>query len=69
MTENHDVENSLVGLARPVIASFLSTFAACQLLTAMNLFQYQEVSLLRIIIFVIVLAAERASAALREHLS
>jgi phosphonate transport system permease protein len=40
-----------------------------QLLTAMNLFQYQEVSLLLIIIFVIVLAAERASAALRERLT
>jgi phosphonate transport system permease protein len=39
-----------------------------QLLTAMNLFQYQEVSLLLIIIFVIVLAAERLSAALRAHL-
>jgi phosphonate transport system permease protein len=40
-----------------------------QLLTAMNLFQYQEVSLLLIIIFVIVLAAERVSAALRERLA
>jgi phosphonate transport system permease protein len=40
-----------------------------QLLTAMNLFQYQEVSLLLIIIFVIVLAAERLSAALRERLA
>jgi phosphonate transport system permease protein len=40
-----------------------------QLLTAMNLFQYQEVSLLLIIIFVIVLGAERLSAALREHLA
>jgi phosphonate transport system permease protein len=40
-----------------------------QLLTAMNLFQYQEVSLLLIIIFVIVLAAERGSAALRERLA
>jgi phosphonate transport system permease protein len=40
-----------------------------QLLTAMNLFQYQEVSLLLIIIFVIVLGAERASAALRERLA
>jgi phosphonate transport system permease protein len=40
-----------------------------QLLTAMNLFQYQEVSLLLIIIFVIVLGAERISAALREHLA
>jgi phosphonate transport system permease protein len=40
-----------------------------QLLTAMNLFQYQEVSLLLIIIFVIVLAAERMSAALRERLA
>jgi phosphonate transport system permease protein len=39
-----------------------------QLLTAMNLFQYQEVSLLLIIIFVIVLAAERMSAALRGRL-
>ena len=40
-----------------------------QLLTAMNLFQYQEVSLLLIIIFVMVLAAERLSAALRERLA
>ena len=40
-----------------------------QLLTAMNLFQYQEVSLLLIIIFVIVLGAERMSAALRERLT
>jgi len=40
-----------------------------QLLTAMNLFQYQEVSLLLILIFVIVLGAERISAALRERLS
>jgi phosphonate transport system permease protein len=40
-----------------------------QLLTAMNLFQYQEVSLLLIIIFVIVLGAERLSAALRGHLA
>jgi phosphonate transport system permease protein len=40
-----------------------------QLLTAMNLFQYQEVSLLLIIIFVIVLGAERASATLRERLA
>ena len=37
-----------------------------QILTAMNLFQYQDVSLLLIIIFVIVLSAERISAALRE---
>ena len=40
-----------------------------QLLTAMNLFQYQEVSLLLIIIFVVVLTAERLSAALRERLA
>jgi phosphonate transport system permease protein len=40
-----------------------------ELLTAMNLFQYQEVSLLLIIIFVIVLGAERLSTALREHLA
>jgi phosphonate transport system permease protein len=39
-----------------------------QLLTAMNLFQYQEVSLLLIIIFVIVIAAERGSAILRARL-
>jgi phosphonate transport system permease protein len=39
-----------------------------QLLTDMNLFQYQDVSLLLIIIFVIVLGAERMSAALRERL-
>lgn len=40
-----------------------------QLLTAMNLFQYREVSLLLIIIFVIVLSAERMSAAMRERLA
>jgi phosphonate transport system permease protein len=40
-----------------------------QLLTAMNLFQYQEVSMLLIIIFLVVLAAERMSAALREWLA
>lgn len=40
-----------------------------QLLTAMNLFQYREVSLLLIITFVIVFAAERLSAMLRERLA
>ena len=40
-----------------------------QLLTAMNLFQYQEVSLLLIIIFVIALTAERLLAGLRERLA
>src|ERR1700739_4565902 len=40
-----------------------------QLLTAMNLFQYREVSLLLIVIFVIVVGAERMSAALRERLT
>ncbi|HXZ02432.1 MAG TPA: phosphonate ABC transporter, permease protein PhnE [Stellaceae bacterium] len=40
-----------------------------QLLTAMNLFQYREVSLLLIVIFVIVLIAERLSAMLREKLA
>ena len=40
-----------------------------QLLTDMNLFQYRDVSLLLIIIFVIVLGAERMSAALRERLA
>ena len=40
-----------------------------QILTAMNLFQYQDVSLLLIIIFIIVLSAERISAALRERLA
>jgi phosphonate transport system permease protein len=39
-----------------------------QLLTAMNLFQYREVSLLLIVVFVIVLTAERFSAALRNKL-
>jgi phosphonate transport system permease protein len=39
-----------------------------QLLTAMNLFQYQEVSLLLIIVFVVVLVAERGSAWLRAKL-
>jgi phosphonate transport system permease protein len=40
-----------------------------QLLTAMNLFQYREVSLLLIIIFVIVLTVERLSAFLRQRLA
>jgi phosphonate transport system permease protein len=40
-----------------------------QLLTAMNLFQYREVLLLLIITFVIVQAAERLSAILREKIS
>jgi phosphonate transport system permease protein len=39
-----------------------------ELLTAMNLFQYREVSLLLIVIFVIVFAAERLSAVCRERL-
>lgn len=39
-----------------------------QLLTAMNLFQYREVSLLLIVTFVIVLSAERMSAVLRARL-
>jgi len=40
-----------------------------QLLTAMNLFQYQQVSLLLIVVFVIVLVAERLSAICRERLA
>lgn len=40
-----------------------------ELLTAMNLFQYREVSLLLIVTFVIVLTAERLSAVLREKLA
>ncbi len=40
-----------------------------QLLTAMNLFQYRQVSVLLIIIFVIVFAAERLSAICRERLA
>jgi phosphonate transport system permease protein len=40
-----------------------------ELLTAMNLFQYREVSLLLIIIFVIVFVAERMSAICRERLN
>jgi phosphonate transport system permease protein len=40
-----------------------------QLLTAMNLFQYRQVSLLLIVVFVIVLAAERFSALCRERLA
>jgi phosphonate transport system permease protein len=40
-----------------------------QLLTAMNLFQYREVSLLLIVTFVIVLAAERLSAFCRQKLA
>ena len=40
-----------------------------QLLTAMNLFQYQQVSLLLIIVFVIVFVAEHLSAICRERLA
>jgi phosphonate transport system permease protein len=40
-----------------------------ELLTAMNLFQYREVSLLLIVNFVIVFAAERLSAVYRQRLS
>jgi phosphonate transport system permease protein len=40
-----------------------------QLLTAMNLFQYREVSLLLIVIFVVVFAAERFSAICRARLA
>jgi phosphonate transport system permease protein len=40
-----------------------------QLLTAMNLFQYQQVSVLLIVTFVIVLTAERLSAIARERLA
>ena len=40
-----------------------------QLLTAMNLFQYREVSLLLIVIFVIVFVTERLSAVWRQRLA
>jgi phosphonate transport system permease protein len=40
-----------------------------QLLTAMNLFQYRTVSLLLIMIFVIVITAERMSASLRRRVA
>ena len=40
-----------------------------QLLSAMNLFQYREVSLLLIVVFVIVLTVERLSAFLRQRLA
>ena len=40
-----------------------------QLLSAMNLFQYKTVSLLLIITFVIVIAVERMSAALRKRIA
>lgn len=40
-----------------------------QLLTAMNLFQYQMVSLLLIIVFVLVMSAERISAMLRARVA
>ena len=39
------------------------------LLTAMNLFQYRQVSTLLIVTFVLVIAAERASAILRAKLA
>lgn len=40
-----------------------------QLLTSMNLFQYRTVSLLLLVTFIIVLAAERLSAALRAQIA
>lgn len=40
-----------------------------QLLSAMNMFEYRTVSLLLLITFIIVMAAERLSAALRQHIS
>jgi phosphonate transport system permease protein len=40
-----------------------------QLLTAMNLFQYRTVSLLLLVTFVLVMAAERLSAALRQRIA
>jgi len=40
-----------------------------ELLTAMNLFQYRTVSMLLIVTFVIVIAAERLSAALRRRIA
>jgi phosphonate transport system permease protein len=40
-----------------------------QLLTAMNVFQYRQVSLLLIVVFIIVFAAERLSAICRERLA
>lgn len=40
-----------------------------QLLSAMNLFQYRIVSLLLLVMFVLVMAAERMSAALRRYIS
>jgi len=40
-----------------------------ELLTAMNLFQYREVSLLLIVVFVIVFATERMSAICRQRLA
>lgn len=40
-----------------------------QLLTAMNLFQYRTVSMLLVVTFVIVMGAERLSAALRQRIA
>jgi phosphonate transport system permease protein len=40
-----------------------------QLLTAMNLFQYPDVALLIMMMFVIVIGAERMSAALRKRVA
>jgi phosphonate transport system permease protein len=40
-----------------------------QLLTAMNLFQYRTVSMLLILTFIIVVGAERVSAALRQRIA
>jgi phosphonate transport system permease protein len=40
-----------------------------ELLTAMNLFQYQHVSLLLIVVFVVVIGTERLSATLRQRLT
>jgi len=40
-----------------------------ELLTAMNLFQYRTVSLLLLVTFVLVMVAERFSAALRKRVA
>jgi phosphonate transport system permease protein len=66
--------NSLYRLDENIRSSLVLGFVGAggigfQLLTAMNLFQYREVSLLLIIIFVVVLITERMSAALRERLA
>jgi phosphonate transport system permease protein len=59
---------SLLGIALYRLDENIRSSLVLELLSAMSLFQYQLVSLLLIVTFVIVIAAERLSALLRARL-